>query len=82
MSGTAEVFGMELSLNKEYEVTGTKLAIFSYDGARVQMRGKCEVEYVSEETLMHVYLNTHLAIEGMNNNLSFGQCTFGTLIHP
>jgi len=56
---------MELSLNKEYEVTGTKSAIFSYEGARVQMRGKCEVEYVSEETLMHAYLNTHLAIEGM-----------------
>lgn len=65
LSGTAEVFGMEMSPNREYEVRGTKLAIFTYEGARVSVRGKCEVEYLSEETVMHAYLNTHLAIEGM-----------------
>lgn len=56
---------MELSPNREYEVRGTKLAIFTYEGARVSVRGKCDVEYLSEETVMHAYLNTHLAIEGM-----------------
>lgn len=56
---------MELCMNKEYEIRGTKLAIFTYEGAKVQVRGKCDVEYISEETMMHVYLNTHLAIEEM-----------------
>lgn len=56
---------MELSPNKEYEVSGVNLAIFTYEGAKVLLKGKCEVEYVSEETIMHAYLNTHLAIEGL-----------------
>jgi polyribonucleotide 5'-hydroxyl-kinase len=65
LSGTAEIFGMELSINREYEVRGCKLAILSYEGARIQLRGRCDVEYVSEETVVNVYLNTHLAIEGL-----------------
>lgn len=56
---------MELSPNKEYEVTGVSLAIFTYEGAKVLLKGQCEVEYVSEETVVHAYLNTHLALEGL-----------------
>lgn len=59
---------MELSPNKEYEVSGVNLAIFTYEGAKVLLRGKCKVEYVSEETVTHVYLNTHLAIEGLRRD--------------
>lgn len=56
---------MELCVNKEYQVCGAKVAVFSYDGGVVEVRGKCEVEYVSEETVVNAYLNTHLAIEAM-----------------
>lgn len=52
-------------MNREYEVSGAKLAIFTYEGAKIQLRGRCAVEYVSEETCMHAYLNTHLALEEM-----------------
>ena len=65
MWGTAELYGTELCAGKEYEFCGEKLAVFTFEGAKVLVQGKCEVEYVSEETVQHAYMNTHLALEGM-----------------
>ncbi len=65
--GEAEIYGTELAPNREYELTGVKMAVFSYEGATISIRGLCEVEYVSEEVpTMPVYLNTHFAIENLS----------------
>ena len=44
--------------------TGSKFAIFTFQGCTVQVSGKMEVEpYTSKETPMMIYLNTHAALE-------------------
>lgn len=63
-SGQAEIYGTELAPEHEYELSGVKLAVFSYEGATVTVRGICEVDYISEEVpTMPVYLNIHGALE-------------------
>jgi len=64
-SGMAEIFGTELVINTKYQfTTGSKFAVFTYQGCTVQVSGKMEVEpYTSTETPMLIYLNTHAALE-------------------
>lgn len=63
-SGQAEIYGTELACEHEYELSGVKMAVFSYEGAKVTVRGSCEVDYISEEVpTMPVYLNIHGALE-------------------
>jgi polyribonucleotide 5'-hydroxyl-kinase len=61
--GTAEIFGSELAIGIEYEIRGQKAAIFTWQGCVFEIKGKCDVEYIAEETPMMSYLNTHMAIE-------------------
>jgi polyribonucleotide 5'-hydroxyl-kinase len=65
LSGTAEIFGTELLLSKVYTLTGCKVALFSWHGCEIEVKGSFEVAYVSDETPMMLYLNTHLALEWM-----------------
>ena len=45
-------------------MTGSKFAIFTYQGCTVHVSGRMEVEpYTSQETPMMIYLNTHAALE-------------------
>ncbi|KAJ1554763.1 Cleavage polyadenylation factor subunit clp1, partial [Cladochytrium tenue] len=60
-SGFAEIFGTELAENAEYQFSGKKLAVFSWEGCRIEIR-KCD-DYVAGGTPMHSYLNIHLALE-------------------
>lgn len=49
----AEVFGTELVKEKEYTfLAGSKVAVFTWQGAKVELRGKTEVSYVAKETPM------------------------------
>ncbi|KAK9765881.1 Cleavage polyadenylation factor subunit clp1 [Basidiobolus ranarum] len=64
-SGTAEIFGTELIVGREYEFSGKKLALFTWHGCTFELVGKCSVEYVANETPMINYLNTHLALENL-----------------
>lgn len=65
-SGSAEMFGTELVKKKSYEfVTGAKVAIFTYQGCTIGVRGKTDVRYTSKETPMVQYLNCHAALEQM-----------------
>ena len=67
LSGTAEVFGTELAVGREYSVVGCKLAIFSFSGARLQCSGgPCAVEYLSTEPpiAQNALLNLIAALEG------------------
>ncbi|CAH0756607.1 unnamed protein product [Diatraea saccharalis] len=63
-SGYAELFGTELVKGKPYEFhTGSKVAVFTWHGCTVELRGRTEVSYVAKETPMVVYLNVHAALE-------------------
>uniref|UniRef100_A0A2C9K704 Protein CLP1 homolog n=2 Tax=Biomphalaria glabrata TaxID=6526 RepID=A0A2C9K704_BIOGL len=66
IEGQAEMFGTELAKNRKYSfVSGSKIAIFTWHGCVLQLRGKTEVAYMSKETPMTVYVNTHAALEQM-----------------
>ena len=64
--GFAEIFGTELSRNKEYTFSnGGKFAVFTWHGATIVMTGNIEDAYVSVETPMLFYVNIHTALEQM-----------------
>ncbi|BFZ01915.1 hypothetical protein BsWGS_04954 [Bradybaena similaris] len=64
--GRGEMFGTELAKNKKYTfVSGSKVAIFTWHGCTIVLKGKAEVAYISKETPMVVYVNTHAAMEQM-----------------
>ncbi|KAI9032248.1 Pre-mRNA cleavage complex II protein Clp1-domain-containing protein [Hyaloraphidium curvatum] len=62
-SGNAEIFGTEIPVDRELEFSGRKLAVFTYHGCVLAVKGKPSVEYVADETPMSSYFNTHLALQ-------------------
>ncbi|KAE8743038.1 hypothetical protein FOCC_FOCC011361 [Frankliniella occidentalis] len=65
-AGMAEVFGTELVKEKAYTfLAGSKIAVFTWQGATIELRGKTEVSYVAKETPMAMYLNCHAGLEQM-----------------
>lgn len=78
--GVAELFGSELAPRKPHTFApGDKAAIYTWDGAVLERTLLPEsnsissspsviVEYVSDETPMGPYLNTHLALERLRQN--------------
>ncbi|KAJ4439451.1 protein CLP1 homolog [Periplaneta americana] len=63
-SGMAEVFGTELVKGKSYVfTTGAKIAVFTWQGCVIELRGKTDVSYVAKETPVVMYLNAHAALE-------------------
>jgi len=68
------VFGTELVKGKKYTFGGgSKIAVFTWQGCLLELRGKTEAAYVARETPMIIYLNTHAGLEQVKNNLI---CTF------
>ncbi|GMR42157.1 hypothetical protein PMAYCL1PPCAC_12352, partial [Pristionchus mayeri] len=64
VDGRAEIFGSELEKNKKYAFQkGSRIAIFTYEGATVDVAGSGVNSYTSDQTPMVIYLNTHAAIE-------------------
>lgn len=67
-SGFAEIFGTELVKGKLYEFSsGAKVAVFTWQGCTLELRGKPDVSYIAKETPMVIYLNCHAALEFMRN---------------
>ncbi|XP_037086381.1 protein CLP1 homolog [Pollicipes pollicipes] len=65
-AGLAEIFGTELVKKTVYTFrAGAKVAVFTWQGAHVRLRGPTDVAYVAKETPMVMYLNTHAALEQM-----------------
>ena len=63
-SGFAEMFGTELMKGQRYTFgPGSKVAIFSWQGATLTMLGKPEVAYIAKETPMRFYMNLSAALE-------------------
>ncbi|XP_022915312.1 protein CLP1 homolog [Onthophagus taurus] len=68
-SGMAEVFGTELVKGKTYEFSsGAKVAVFTWQGCVLELKGKTDVHYVAKETPMVIYTNCHAALEKMRIN--------------
>ncbi|ORY09668.1 mRNA cleavage and polyadenylation factor IA/II complex [Clohesyomyces aquaticus] len=67
LSGTAEFFGTELAPSSTYAFTGTKGAVYTWRGCRLEIGGLAESEYTSEETQMSSYANAHFALEGLRD---------------
>ncbi|MCJ1304751.1 Cleavage polyadenylation factor subunit clp1 [Hypocenomyce scalaris] len=63
LSGTAEIFGTELAIKQAYTFSGTKAAIYTWHGCRIEVIGECLVEYIAEENPMISYANTHFALD-------------------
>ena len=67
LSGSAELFGTELAQKQPYTFLGTKSAIYTWHGCRLEVVGDCEVEYIAEETPMINYANLHFALEKLRD---------------
>lgn len=49
---------------KQYEFhTGAKVAVFTYHGCTLTVKGEMDVHYIAKETPMLQYLNSHAALE-------------------
>jgi polyribonucleotide 5'-hydroxyl-kinase len=65
-SGKAEVFGTELVKGKTYDFTsGAKVAVYTWHGCTIEVKGKTDVSYIAKETPMVMYSNCHAALEFM-----------------
>uniref|UniRef100_A0A1B6BXL4 Protein CLP1 homolog n=2 Tax=Clastoptera arizonana TaxID=38151 RepID=A0A1B6BXL4_9HEMI len=63
-SGMAEIFGTELVKGKSYTFnTGAKVAVFTWQGCTIELRGKKNISYIAKETPMMFYLNCHACLE-------------------
>ncbi|KAK5081894.1 Cleavage polyadenylation factor subunit clp1 [Exophiala xenobiotica] len=70
ITGTAELFGTELVLNKSYAFISTKAAIYTWTGCTLEIahdNGALASEYVAEEHTMNEAVNIHLALEAMRS---------------
>ncbi|MFH4973785.1 hypothetical protein AB6A40_000494 [Gnathostoma spinigerum] len=69
IEGKAEVFGTELVLHKKYSFPpGSRVAVFTWKKAVVELYGKTESCYVADQTPMVIYLNTHAALEQLRQH--------------
>ncbi|PNS18645.1 hypothetical protein CAC42_5184 [Sphaceloma murrayae] len=60
INGTAEIFGTELAPNVTYTLSGTKAAVFTWEGCQLEVQGDAESEYVGSETeAMVEWLSAH-----------------------
>lgn len=62
-SGLAEVFGIEMALNKEYSFRDQNIAIFTWYGCTLESCGLEGSLYVADSTPMVAYVNTHMQLE-------------------
>jgi polyribonucleotide 5'-hydroxyl-kinase len=63
LSGTAEIFGIEMAILKEYNFSDDNIAVFTWYGCVLETSGDCESIYESDTTPMVSYVNTHVQLE-------------------
>ena len=79
-SGSAEIFGIEMALNKEYVFQDENIAIFTWYGCTVDVSGNYSPDkvYESDKTPMVAYVNTHAQLQAKRDvalaNLDLGPC--------
>ena len=71
LTGSAEIFGIELTRNKEFIFREGSIAIFSWYGCKVETTGSSDtIIHLTEpgETPMVAYVNTHSQIEARRDD--------------
>ena len=71
LTGSAEIFGTELVIGNTSTIPGpAKLAIYTWQGCNFEITAPEDFPggYLADETPMHEYLNTHLALEGLRDS--------------
>ncbi len=64
VEGSAELFGIELALHRDYRFADENIAIYTWYGCKiVEVSGSCKIAYVSNETPMVATVNTHALLE-------------------
>ncbi|GAO52384.1 mRNA cleavage and polyadenylation specificity factor complex subunit [Saitoella complicata NRRL Y-17804] len=63
LSGSAEIFGTELTIGPTYTFTSTKAAVFTWQGCEITVKGPAGAGYLAEETPMATYVNAHFGLE-------------------
>ncbi|CAI5445937.1 unnamed protein product [Caenorhabditis angaria] len=64
IEGYAEMFGTEITPNKKYTFPpSSRVAIYTYTQATIELFGKVSSHYVADDTPMVFYVNIHAAIE-------------------
>ncbi|CAL9043131.1 unnamed protein product [Musa banksii] len=64
LSGAAEIFGTELPPGNWISAPPhSKIAVFTWNGATIELDGISEVEYVADETPMVSYVNVHAILD-------------------
>ena len=68
MSGSAEIFGTELVAGNVYTFTGTKAAVYSWQGCNIEVSGDAlQSDYIAHETPMSEYINVHFALDSIRD---------------
>jgi polyribonucleotide 5'-hydroxyl-kinase len=62
LTGVAEIFGVELAQNKEYNFRDQNFAIFTWYGCTIETSGDSSV-YIADSAPMVAYVNTHIQLE-------------------
>lgn len=69
ITGSAEIFGVELALNRWYDFSCCKIAVYTWHGCTVEVEGVYSVLYESDETACNVaYVNTHAQLEVLRDD--------------
>jgi polyribonucleotide 5'-hydroxyl-kinase len=66
VSGSAEIFGVEMAVNREYVFVNDNLAVFTWYGCVLESSGSGQI-YESDSTPMVAYVNTHVQLEAMRD---------------
>eukprot|EP01105_Mastigella_eilhardi_P006039 TRINITY_DN17654_c0_g1_i1.p1 TRINITY_DN17654_c0_g1~~TRINITY_DN17654_c0_g1_i1.p1 ORF type:complete len:431 (-),score=91.94 TRINITY_DN17654_c0_g1_i1:29-1300(-) len=80
LTGTCECFGTELAAQQTYKFAGgTKLALFSWAGCKLQLQGECHA-YVAGNTPMPAYLSLHNQLETLRSMAKANSSEAGPVI--
>ena len=64
LSGTAEIFGIEIAPNKEYHFHDQNIAVYTWYGCVIETKGAdSSAFYIADNTPMVSYVNTHVQLE-------------------
>jgi polyribonucleotide 5'-hydroxyl-kinase len=63
VSGSAEIFGVEMAPNKEYTFRDQNIAVFTWYGCTIESSGDDSGLYDTDTTPMIAYVNTHVQLE-------------------
>jgi polyribonucleotide 5'-hydroxyl-kinase len=74
--GTAEIFGIEMAVNKEYVFLDESFAIFTWYGCTLECVSNNATMYISDSTPMVAYVNTHAQLEA-RRDVAYGNRDYG-----